>query len=280
MKLIPIVAIFLITFNDVTSISIDCSFRHFDALGYCCDPTSIQITSKNDRTVTSVSGSHQGGLGNGNVKCLRIHKKVVNYMPRNLETFFPNLDAIQVVDTNLVEVTVDDFKPYGSKLIRVHFDKVEIAVVEADLFKYNPNLEFVSFYFAKVRHVENGAFANLNRLITLYFESNPCINANAVNDRTGVLSLINRVEVYCKDAYFDRQHSNAIPSSLTNEIQSLKQEIAQLRTEKSQCNNEVENSSDALIHKFEESCSSLKSDLFEVKDKVQQLTELLNRRRP
>lgn len=242
MKLLSLITLVLICLNNVISISVVCSFNNVQTVGYSCDVASIQIVSKSERNVTWISGSHQAGKGNGNVQSLRINTKIMNYLPRNIEEFFPNLEAIQVWHTNLVEVTVDDFKPFGEKLIRVHFDHVEVAVVEADLFKFNPNLEFISFYFSKVRHVDNGAFANLNRLTTLYFESNPCINANAVNDRTGVLSLINRVEVYCKDAYFDRQqkarynNGEETLSSMESELLELRNTVQVLKQQVDQCN--------------------------------------------
>lgn len=303
MKYLLVSAILLITCGKLNAISVDCTFRH-DNLGYCCQVITIQITSRDDRNVTAVTGTHQGGMSNDRVSFFQSHDKTVNFMPRNLEQFFPNIEVIQIFSANLVEVTMDDFKPFGEKLKKIWFNKNEIAVVDADLFKYNPNLNFVAFYHTKVRHVENGAFDHLTRLTTLYFENNKCLNENAIDNRLGVLTLINRIETHCKDAYFEQRGSQnkrvvhetvdsnwkiqladeikeQILTPLTAEIKKINQQIAALTT-KISSTNEISQGAicDDLIHKLDDTCSSLKTDFLQVSDKVEDINKKINCRRP
>lgn len=192
-------AVLLITFDQqITAIDITCAFSK-NGLGYLCDATNIEITSRNDRTIKSISGNHQPGMSNEDVRFFRTNGKTVNFMPRNLESFFPQLEVIQIMNSKLGIVTMDDFKPFGANLKKVWFNGNLISIVDADLFKHNPNLEFIAFFHTKVKHVENGAFDHLKKLTTLHFEANLCHNANAVNNRAGVLGLIEKIQEKCKD---------------------------------------------------------------------------------
>jgi hypothetical protein len=183
--------------------------------------SSIEISSRDDRNISSVEGAHQASMTNENVKFFYVNAKIVRYMPRNLETFFNNLEVFQIMNSRLVEVTTEDFQPWGDKLKKLWFNSNDIAMVPADLFKFNPNLEFIAFYHTKVSHVYDGVFDNLNHLTTLYFEANPCHNANAISNRAEVIKLINEVERKCKDQNYLLMKRDEVRERQLNELISL-----------------------------------------------------------
>ena len=122
MKKFLITIFLLITLNKVNSFNLGCTYRH-DKEGYCCQASTIHINSRNDRNVTSVTGAHLGGMNNNKVVVFHTDGKTVNFMLRNLEEFFPNIEVIQIFRANLMEVKMDDFKPYGEKLKKVWLNK-------------------------------------------------------------------------------------------------------------------------------------------------------------
>lgn len=233
MKYSVIFILLLITLIcEVNSVEIKCVYR-YDSLGYCCDVSSIEISSKNDRKVTKVEGAHQASMTNENVKFFYVNVKIVRYMPTNLEEFFENLEVIQILNSRLVEVSNEDFKPWGDKLKKVWFNSNDITMVPADLFKYNPNMEFIAFYHTKVSHVYDGVFDSLKHLTTLYFESNPCHNANAINNRAEVIKIINEVERKCKDFRYLQRLRDEVREKQLNKIILLLQNGGRMSKEES-----------------------------------------------
>lgn len=200
MKFLLIVSLFLTATVKVHSVHLACRFRN-DNEGYCCDVESLEISSKDDRQLTSMEGAWKDGKDNDQVKYFYADNRIVKFMPRDLEMIFSNLEKIAITNAKLTEVSREDLKPWGDKLKKVWFNGNDITAIPADLFKHNPNLEFISLQRNKITQVFDGTFENLNQLATLYFDGNKCHDGNAMDDKEGVTKLISEIEKKCKDSH-------------------------------------------------------------------------------
>lgn len=205
----------------VNSISVDCEFRDDEwgggKYGYECFVKSINITSKNDRTITEITGAHLEGRNNCNVVQFDSRVKSANYFPKDLEKFFPNIETIVIVTgAGLKEISKEDLKPFGTKLRALFIGQNPFDVVDFDLFRYNPNLELISFYESPIKHIDDGTFDNLPKLSTLIMTNVECAGNVASSGRLDTVKLIRYAERNCKDPTIEKERE---------QIQALKYEI-------------------------------------------------------
>lgn len=194
--------------NYVESIVVDCIFIEL-SLGYQCKAKEMTITSKDDRTITGVTGVHQYGRTNNDVKTFMteepiytngVTKHIVKYFPLELTTFLPNLSGVGISHSKMVEIHSSDLQQIGKniEILMMRFNEIEI--LEADLFQFNPNLLAIGFYGHKLKHIEDGAFRGLEKLTILNFgePSGSCIDGMAWN-RSEVITLVEKAELQCKE---------------------------------------------------------------------------------
>lgn len=120
-------------------------------------------------------------------------RKIVNFIPKGIANFFPNLKYLRVGDTRLKEIHQEDFKPFKN-LTHVSFFYNKIEVIEEGLFDFNPLLEFVWFEKNEIKIINLNVFKNLKRLTTLDLRNNLCISDFADNDVKGVVRILKELE--------------------------------------------------------------------------------------
>lgn len=199
-KINLIIFVALISFCE--GIDVYCMYDAKTPYGYrCTGINSPFITSKEESEVTSVAGPHLPGKTNDDVKFFEVQDQDTIYFPSGLTKYFKNIESIQLASTKLKELTKEDLKEFGGKLKNLWLYDNDITVIQADLFQYNPNLEFINLGDNKVAQVELGAFNGLDKLHTLWLFSNPC--RNGIYDdknRTQLLMQIKEIEANCKNA--------------------------------------------------------------------------------
>lgn len=189
----------------IDGVVVFCDFKNGSAYGYQCHVKYLQIKSKLDRTITDVAGDHLSGKSNDDVKFFNCVNHVVKYYPLNLTNTFKNLETVSIYNATLSEIHAEDLQQFGGKLKKFWNQYNVIEVLEADLFKFTPNVELVSFSSNKIKHVDDGVFRDLKKLSALYLGGNLC-NYTA-NNRTSVLDLVPKIEGTCKDyAYMLEKH--------------------------------------------------------------------------
>lgn len=182
----------------VGSVTLHCEFGD-DYFGYKCDVKSFKITSKDDQTITEITGDHTSGRNHSDVKYFHSQQNTVKFFPLKLADFFMNLDHVLIYTATLSEIHSSDLKQFGGKLKGIWLDNNEVEYLEADLFQHNPNLIYITFWKNKIRHIDDGTFKNLEKLIQLTFHGgNPCIDKSA-SIRSQVIELISVAELKCKD---------------------------------------------------------------------------------
>lgn len=209
----------------VESVVVDCEFKDDASLGYYCGVKTLNISSKDDRTITEVTGEHFSGKTNSDVKTFYSDHQIVKFCPLGLATFFTNLKSFRINAATLSEIHSSDLKQFGDKLTGIHMGNNLIEILEADLFQFNPNLDHISFFNNKMRHVDDGTFRGLPKLTHLRLNGgNICINKHATA-RSTVIPLITEIELKCKDFAFVRSKNHQEVSQV--QLDELNAKISQ-----------------------------------------------------
>lgn len=193
----------LLTFQ-VSSLEIRCiygisAWNIVGSLYTCTVQNDLQITSRQDSVITSVSGSHEINKINDNVKAIYITNKTINYFPRGLENFFKNLEVIDFVNTKLKEVCKSDLKPFP-KLIEIYLYQNEIEELEECLFDFNLDLKFIFMKDNKISRIHPNIFDHLTMLTSLYLSGNICIDIDSgLDNRIDTQQVIKKVQLQCND---------------------------------------------------------------------------------
>lgn len=114
----------------------------------------------------------------------------MNYFPHGIDSIFPSISAITAEESKLREIHVEDLAPF--KLLKLlYLNGNEIRVIEADLFKFNEQLELIRLDFNQISHIDAQVFSHLVNLKFLWLNENKCkvVKGNAVGNRDEVRFL-------------------------------------------------------------------------------------------
>jgi hypothetical protein len=190
---------------------LDCTFSEVDnwMIGemYTCVGRVIKIGEP--RIITEVSQNHQPGRNNSDVKGLRINAIVIGFLPRNLGSFFPNLEGYQFIGTGITEMTREDFQDLPN--LRMIYTASNLYQEIGNIFENNPKLQILNFGMNPLKSVSSRAFSNLTKLTMLHIGETACIS-QWVNNRNAVLNLISNLFRSCP------------PSPQMNQVEMLESE--------------------------------------------------------
>jgi Leucine-rich repeat (LRR) protein len=99
-----------VSFLEANSIQLNCDFKIIHKI-YTCQAKNLKITSKDDRHISEVIGTH---LRNKNIKDVTSFFSADNqiiFFPLNLENFF-NLTKIRINNGNLREIKLEDLQNF------------------------------------------------------------------------------------------------------------------------------------------------------------------------
>lgn len=184
-----------------TSIHLECNYfvDDFTPLGSiytCLVINPINITSPEETLVTSVNGTHVSNKTNDDVLGVYILSKMVHYFPQGLEIFFKNIIGIIVGDTELKQITQQDFRNYQNlKLLALYDNSIE--VLEEGLFDITLDLIFINLESNVIATVHPEVFDNLTNLTSLMLSFNICIDRSVYNNPLLVQELIQQVRMQC-----------------------------------------------------------------------------------
>lgn len=120
------------------------------------------------------------GFFHKDVKLVNIDEQEFNRIPKNVEKFFPNIEALFVQNSMLEKVSKDDFKRY-SKLKYLSLFGNMLSSVEGDLFDYTPNLVYINLSWNSLKHIGVNIFKNLPYLKSVAIYRNDCISTEIWN---------------------------------------------------------------------------------------------------
>lgn len=165
---------------------------------YVCSARIVVIGDL--QNVTDVSQNHLTGRSNEDVRGIVIQSQTLRFAPRNLEQFFPNLEAFDILRSQIEEITREDLVNFPN-LRQLHLDGNNIQQIDQNLLEGNPLMAAISFSNNPIRHVDYKAFDALDELTTLAFQSTSCTNMAYTFNRGGVLHLMFMLLVNCPPSF-------------------------------------------------------------------------------
>ncbi|KAG5676550.1 hypothetical protein PVAND_006375 [Polypedilum vanderplanki] len=195
-KFIIIFIIFATYFCMSYTQELDCSFKYDSSIEekkfYNCEIQNQGIFGDFRVYVTKINGKHVTGHENGDVQAIQITSNNLNYIPRNVEEFLPNIVTMMLYKTNIKTISQADFRPF-LKLEYLYLHENRIREVLEDFFKYNSKLKLLSLDKNEISYIDPFAFQNLKSLEFLNLKGNRCPLQNAYGHEN-VLKLIEKIE--------------------------------------------------------------------------------------
>ncbi|KAJ6639146.1 Leucine-rich repeat-containing G-protein coupled receptor 5 [Pseudolycoriella hygida] len=170
------------------------------------------------RTVTQVSENHLDGRNSSSVQAI-IYNQTLNFFPRNVSEFFPNIQIIYANFINSSELYREDLKGFED-LRSFRFGNNNLKEIENDLFTNNLLLTSVYFEHNPITHVGHSVFSHLNNLNTLYMYNTSCMNRFAANNRIEVERLVFSIIIECPPTLQMTEDKIVNGIALTNQVQS------------------------------------------------------------
>jgi Leucine rich repeat len=146
--------------------------------------------------VTGVSGSHASGKTNDDVKAIRIEHQALDFIPRDVNKYFKNIQGLFMLYTKVKFISKFDLQQFP-ELRFFYINNNLIEFLDDDLFAYTTNLRLVALDSNKITSVGANLFSGLKDLRTLWFLSNPCLSEYVYDNPTAALNLSKRVVQAC-----------------------------------------------------------------------------------
>lgn len=115
-----------------------------------------------------------------NVKFLLIENQVVNFIPKGIEKFLPNLNGIMIRNSELRVIEKNDIAPFEDLLI-LDLSQNNLVVLANDLFEANQKLTSINFSDNQLKLVGENILKQLENLTKANFKGNRCINKIALS---------------------------------------------------------------------------------------------------
>lgn len=205
-----------------------CSFDEADwfivGRRYSCIVEEIQFAEVAE--VTQILGDHMLGRRNAEVEAFRmLNNDLVSMLPRNIESFFPNLLVLDLRRSGLTSITAEDLSHWPD--LSVFFaGSNEIEEIDGDLFQNSPRLSWIDFFNNLISNIGVNLLSNLNELTYVDFGHNPCINIWA-NTPEGIENLKAQLLAQCPPTV---EPQTTVTESLTTEEQTTTESSTQTTT--------------------------------------------------
>jgi len=120
------------------------------------------------------------------------------FFPQGFHKFFDaeKIGFIAVWTTGLKEIHQHDLSQFTKMRILSLWDN-DFEVIEHDLLKFNPEIEYIGLGKNKIKFIDGNVFGHLKYLHTLHIDGNVCISKQVADNRHGVLELVREIEEKC-----------------------------------------------------------------------------------
>jgi hypothetical protein len=185
--------------------NLECEIKETSARSYFstvrsgkeCDVTNLVLTSPNQQ-ITSVNGISGSNAIRNDVTGFYVQLQTMNYFPRGIEKFFPNIEAIYVQSCKLKAIKKEDLEKFTQlKELILHYNEIE--ELYDDLFVSNEKLLYIDLGHNKIKFIGEKTFESLKNLHILYLSSNQCINKYAAYSVNRVREIINEAKSSCQN---------------------------------------------------------------------------------
>jgi hypothetical protein len=185
----------------VTSTTVNCTFYNYPWPDnsqniYYCHVTNHQILDNPRLKITEATGKHDCNKTDTSVEGVRINFAAnLQQIPKGLDKVFLNIILLGFyANKNFKKLQRDDLRPFP-KLKFLYFDQNAIEVIEADLFRYNPNLEIIKLFKNKIASIVPMVFSDLKSLRVLDISDNMCeAKFSKASNRVEVEKIVKDIE--------------------------------------------------------------------------------------
>lgn len=168
-----------------------------------CRVKSPAITQPST-TIKGIEGQHQPGKSNKDV--IRVEFRVtVNFIPRGLKSFFPNLTQLSIYNCGLKSVTRNDLKEFKN-LQCLWLGQNALTTLPDDLFEDTRKLTEITFSKNKISTMSSKLFSPIikNKFECISFKQNVTIDAfyqpGSENSVASVAALLKIIDEQCSKA--------------------------------------------------------------------------------
>lgn len=178
----------------------DCVFDEFEfeleiGIIYECNGEVIPESSETTDLIM-INGDHFPRKSNADVGGLRIFNQIhLTFIPTRLEDFFPRLKVIELWNSGVTSISVNNLRPFPD-LLQFKVMAQKIVSVPSELFKYNLKLRYIRFDGNPIARIGHDLVTHLDDLSILSFERNPCIDRSAYS-RTEIVQLNAILPIQC-----------------------------------------------------------------------------------
>lgn len=224
----------LAAFSYANCTNMDCDYVEYDQWPhvklYTCKLKNFAVTADNVR-ITEVSQNHWSGKSNSHVEVLYADNQIINYLPKNIEQFFPNLKGITIRKSKLKTIRREDIARFHQLWFFWSWSN-EIREIEGDLFENNRDVSHFSFYDNPVLNVGPNLLGPLNDVKEIHFSSGKCINKVALNPEQ-VQEMVTALAVNCPPTFgmVERRilKGDYFKSKVDEQVAVLKDQLAELK---------------------------------------------------
>jgi Leucine-rich repeat (LRR) protein len=155
------------------------------------------------------------------IKVLKMHDQIVHHLPTSLETFFPELNVLQIWSCGLRSLSQSDLKVFEN-LNELSLSGNEIEVLPSNLFSENLKISKIDFSRNNLKHVGFNLLTSLDNLIFADFYRNFCISDGS---RSRKVDLIKNLRKSCKPTH----------EMLIEDLTTLNEEVKMMKNELKAC---------------------------------------------
>ncbi|KAG5679646.1 hypothetical protein PVAND_009203 [Polypedilum vanderplanki] len=263
------------TFPVGNTATIECKYFMYDGYWeinesvYNCDVLNIGVFTGERVTIENVEGNHENGKTDDDVQIFYLRDANLNYFPRNLENVFKNLLLIGILNSNLIEITSEDLKPFPKlKYLRIWGNPIE--VIREDLFIHNLAMEVIILYNNEINHIDPKAFSHLNKLRAVDLRHNVCkFDKDEANTKTEVLEIVKKIEQgQCLSPKYTTTENLLISQNMQLKQQIEKQQEEQNVKKLAEENQKIIDKQEKQLKEQKTQIKNLTETIQEIKDKI------------
>lgn len=178
------------------------------------------------------------------VKAIDVQDQRCRFLPAGMDLFFPEVEGLQVANSELVEIQSDDMQQFPH-LKQLFMSENKLQSLENDVFENCPNIEYINLGQNNIMYMGTDIFKPLKNLQYANMEGNGCIDMK-MESSNGIQTFASAISSQCpptpqmlkreKDRKLSEKfRTTPTPSSTTSpDIDNLKAELAKLKDQLAQ----------------------------------------------
>ncbi|XP_037046956.1 leucine-rich repeat and transmembrane domain-containing protein 1-like [Bradysia coprophila] len=165
----------------VTILSLCIGIQGINVEGEIVQGENVKFVAKHwditteDVTITSINGKEASFYGDKKVTYLDILDQTVHYLPKGIENFFPLLEKLSIVGSELNSVKSDNLKPFVH-LQTVNLKNNKITTLDSNVFEFNPEITTLWMSRNNLKHIGADILTPLKKLTYADFSANECVD--------------------------------------------------------------------------------------------------------